>query len=129
MEEAREKPAEFVAALAKGIAILAALGSAVAVSFEDVLYGLATVFLVTAAMSRYLFATTYTLGDSGFTVTHLLWSRHRRWDDFRRADVHSDGVFLSPSPVRSRLDSFRGMFLPTGTSGADITAAVTRHVH
>lgn len=111
------------------IVILVALGSAVTISFGGVLYGAATVGVLGAAMSRYLFATTYTLDESGLTTSHLMWTRHRSWNDFRRADVHADGIFLSPSERPTRLDSFRGLFLPGCDNSAEIAAIVARHVH
>lgn len=111
------------------ILILVGLGSAFGVSFGGVAYGVGTVGVLGAAMSRYLFATTYTLDDSGLTTSHLMRTRHRCWRDFRRADIRPHGIFLSPSERPSRLDSFRGLFLPGTDDSAEIAAIVSRHVH
>ena len=111
------------------IIILAGLGSAFGISFGGVVYGVATVGILGAAMSRYLFATTYTLDDSGLTTSHLMWTRHRCWQNFRRVDIHPHGIFLSPSERPNRLDSFRGLFLPSSDDSTEIVAIVSRHVH
>ena len=45
------------------------------------------------------------------------WDR-RAWPEIRRARVSAAGLFVSPFARRSRLDRFRGLFLPLPHDGA-----------
>lgn len=45
------------------------------------------------------------------------WDR-RAWPEIRRARVSAAGLFVSPLARRSRLDRFRGLFLPLPRDGA-----------
>jgi hypothetical protein len=45
------------------------------------------------------------------------WDR-RAWPQIRRARVSAAGLFVSPFARRSRLDRFRGLFLPLPRDGA-----------
>jgi hypothetical protein len=49
------------------------------------------------------------------------WDR-RAWTDIRRARVDPRGLHVSPFPRRSRLDRFRGLFLPVPRRTADPAA-------
>jgi hypothetical protein len=46
------------------------------------------------------------------------WDR-RTWPEIRRARVSAGGLFVSPFAQRSRLDRYRGLFLPVSRSAAD----------
>lgn len=76
------------------------------------------------SVSRYLLPTAYRLDGVGARVDHPLRGRTLPWGQVRRVDVHADGLFLSPFPRPSRLDSFRGAFLRYGDDGDRVRAAV-----
>ncbi len=58
------------------------------------------------------------------------WER-RSWAQIRRARVEAAGLFVSPLTRGSRLDRFRGLFLPVprrGPGGAELLGALRREV-
>ena len=58
------------------------------------------------------------------------WDR-RAWPDIRRARVSDTGLFVSPFTRRSRLDRFRGLFLPVprrAAGGATLLEALRQEV-
>jgi hypothetical protein len=61
----------------------------------------------------------------------LGWER-RRWEQLRRARVGAGGLLVSPFERPSRLDRFRGLFLPlpsrSGLAGAALRDAVGEEV-
>lgn len=89
------------------------LGSSVAATFAfgHVLYGFASLLALGIATRRYLAPTVYTLDADGARASFLGVSEQRRWSEVRGVYRHANGLFLSPFPEPSRLDSFRGLFL------------------
>jgi hypothetical protein len=67
------------------------------------------------SLRRFLFPTRYRLTTSGIEVCTGIGKMARRWSDFKRADFEQNGVFLSPFAKRSRLENYRGLFLPFPT--------------
>ncbi|MDD2714419.1 MAG: hypothetical protein PHW04_00845 [Candidatus Wallbacteria bacterium] len=65
------------------------------------------------SLHGFFFPTEYLMEDSGITITHLGVTSTRKWSDFQRVLDCRNGVFLSPFAKPSRLDNFRGLFLPS----------------
>ena len=121
-----EEPWPKSAALAAAILAFSALA---AVAFEGLLYGAIALAVLSGSMSRFLLPTSYELGSAGIAVNHLFRRRLRPWEEMRRIEVRKDGVFLSPFARPSRLDSFRGLFLPAAGVGIEkLEELVGRHV-
>ena len=99
-----------------------------ALTFAAALYGVISLVVLVAALSRYLFPTRYWLDGSGLETDHLWWKRRRTWSDFGCARVHPDGLFLSPFRRPHRLDSFRGEFIRCRGNRESVTSFVERHV-
>lgn len=62
--------------------------------------------------------------------TLFAWDR-RAWPEIRRARLGAAGLFVSPFAERSRLDRFRGLFLPVprrGTGTAPLLEALRQEV-
>ena len=93
------------------LAILTGLSVGVWISFGELTFGLLTVGLLGASVSRYILPTRYALNGEGIRVSHAGTSRKMAWDRVRRVSASSDGLFLSTFAQPSRLDSFRGLFL------------------
>ena len=103
-----QEPAAKTGAL---IAAIVLLSIAVGYSFEAIRYALLSLVVLIASMSRYWLATRYEI-DAGGVQTECFGRRERRsWREFRRIELRGDGVFLSPFPHPSRLDSFRGLMV------------------
>ena len=107
MDEPRAKSILFCLVVV-GFAFLAAA------AFEDPLFGLISFAVLAISTSRYSLPTRYLLDDDGLEIRHLLGTRRHPWQQFRRADLHKDGLFLSPFLTTNRLDSFRGCFIRFG---------------
>jgi len=110
------------------IAVILGFSLGAAFSFEGLVYGLVALVVLVASLSRYWLPTRYLLDAQGVRIEHLGWQRRRSWDQFRRADVHADGVFLSPFLRASRLDSFRGCFLRFRKNRDEVMRLVREYV-
>ena len=111
-----EEPWPKSAALVAAILAFSALAAA---AFEGLLYGIIALAVLSGSMSRFLLPTSYEIGASGVAVSHLFRRRLRAWEEIRRVEVREDGLFLSPFPRPSRLDSYRGLFLPASGVGVE----------
>lgn len=120
----REQPAKSMLL----IALIIASSVAAAFGFEHWFYGVFSLGALTAALSRYFFATRYALDGTGVSSEHLGLKQHRPWAEFRRADQHRDGIFLRPSARPGRLDSFRGVFLRFDQNREEVARFVRCHV-
>lgn len=104
------------------LGLIAGFSALAAVSLGDALFGLLSLLVLSGATVRYLLPTDYRVDADGIAVRQLVW-RRRPWSAMRRVERHRDGIFLSPFVQPSRLDSFRGLFVPFA-AGLD-AAAVT----
>jgi len=93
------------------LAAIAAASVAAAMAFDGAGYGAIAAALLAASLARYLLPTRYELRPDGIAIRFLGTTRLVGWHDVKRVEMCRDGVFLSPLPRRSRLDSFRGTFL------------------
>ena len=109
------------------VLIILCVAFVVGISFQSVSFAFLALALLTAAMSRYFFATRYVLDARGFTISHI-GTRKYSWTNFRRVVRHSDGVFLSPFAKPHRLDTFRGQFLRS-KKPAEIYHVVQQHIN
>ena len=109
------------------VLIILCVAFIVGISFQSTTFAALSLALLTAAMSRYFFATRYVLDNRGFTIAHI-GTRKYLWTNFRRATRHSDGVFLSPFAKPHRLDTFRGQFLRS-KNPAEIYHVVQQHIN
>lgn len=117
---------------AKSISLVVIVHAVVVVvflSFEHYFYGIISYVVLVASLSTFLFPSYYTLDETGVHRVHLGRRQRRRWADFRRVDESSSGLFLSPFSRPSRLDSFRGFFLPFHQNRDLVVYYVQRHVN
>jgi hypothetical protein len=97
-------------------------------SFQSNTFAGVSFILLTAAMARYFLPTTYTINETGFTISIIGYQKPFTWAQFNRADPHADGIFLSPFSTPHRLDTFRGQFLKTGKQTHEIFHVVQQHI-
>ena len=109
-------------------ALIAGCSIGAALSFDGLAYGLIALVVLTLSLSRYLLPTRYNLDENGVEINHLGRRQERPWTQFRRLDIHKDGIFLSPFTRASRLDSFRGYFLRFGPEKNSIIDFARTHV-
>ena len=108
--------------------VIGAVSLASALAFQGLGYGLISLVVLTGSMSRYFLPTRYRLDAVGVRASHLGRSRTQAWEQIRRAEPRRDGVFLSPFPRPSRLDSFRGIYLRFHDNQDEVREFVQAHV-
>lgn len=86
----------------------------------------AALFLLGSLSSFYL-PTTYTIDADGVQMRRGIGSRRMEWSRVRSASPEPRGVFLSPFPLRSRLENFRGLWLPYRDNREEVLALVRRY--
>lgn len=121
---AQEPPARsaLLCALIAGVSLMAGL------TFHGPGYGLISLAVLVGSLSRYFLPTRYRLDAAGVRASHLGRSQMQTWEQIRRADLRRDGVFLSPFPRPSRLDSFRGVYLRFHANRDQVRDFVQAHV-
>lgn len=88
--------------------------------------GLLGAALLAAAIGDYLFPVRCEL-RSRSAVTSCLFSRSEiAWERVRKVWLTKDGIKLSPLPRKSRLEAFRGVYLPFGHDSDAVLEAVRR---
>lgn len=115
----------------KTLALIGTVGAtccAVAFSFEHVGYGLLSLCILVGSLASYFFPSHYTLDDAGISRALLGRRSTRSWSEFRRVDMRDNGLFLSTFARPSRLDSFRGVFLPFHKNRDQVVYYVQRYV-
>jgi hypothetical protein len=120
-----EEPWTRTAAL---VLAVAGTSAAAAVGFEGLGYGMVSLGVLSASLSRYWLPTRYRLDDQGAWVVHLGLRRHWPWASIRRVEILRHGVFLSPFARPSRLDSFRGCYLRCGANREEVAGFAEDHL-
>ena len=104
------------------VLVVAATAAAVFLGTQSPGWVLLSVILLLVGVHDFLLPTTYQLSDEGVSSRILWYRRHKPWSFCRSYWVDAHGVFLSPFPERSRLESHRGLYLRF--AGADRQAVV-----
>jgi len=76
--------------------------------------------ILLGSLASFFFPTHYRLGPESVSVRGLLSSKKRNWSVLKKHYVGQKGVHLSPYPRPSRLESFRGVYLPFGGKREEI---------
>ena len=99
--------------LAVGVSLfVVAIGIVSAFYIENIFIGFLAILLFTFGLRSFYFSTTYGVNDDGVIQRTLGQKWGKPWSFFRRYVCVENGVFLSPFVKPSRLDNFRGWFLP-----------------
>jgi len=98
-----------------------AVGVLVMAVFGHVLYMILAVVLLMMSLGRFVLPSWFELNGQGATVRFLGHARQLRWSDVGRASIGRTGVFLSPFAKPSRLDSFRGVWLPFAGNADEVS--------
>ena len=87
------------------------------------------VALILVAIRQWFLPTHYTLDGEGVEMRCLFYRRRKPWREIRRADPGNHGVLLSPFAFRTRLESFRGMFVRFSGNRDKVMEFVDRHIN
>ncbi len=88
--------------------------------FGRLLPVVAAVVVLLGAAAEYLLPTSYRIAADGVEAQSMVSSLRISWRDARRCVPDAQGLIVTPLPVASRLDRFRGVllrFAPTGAPG------------
>lgn len=83
---------------------------------------------LTGTLREYLFPVSFRLTTRGAYVANGPARLFLAWDEVQRATHGADGVFLSPLPRASRLDSFRGVTLAFAEGNDDAVLSTVRRM-
>ena len=108
------------------IPIGAATLSAVYIFTAEIVWIFIAAFILALGLREYFLPLRYTVNEEGLSVRYLLWVRKRPWDEVRRVVVSRHGVFLSPFPGPSRLESYRGLYLRFANNRKEVVEVLNR---
>lgn len=80
------------------------------------------------SLGTYFLPTEYILYSGGLETRFIGVTRRFAWDQFRSFYPDRNGVLLSPFPVPSRLENFRGLFVRFGANRDAVLAVVRERV-
>lgn len=75
------------------------------------LYGIFTILILWLSLLPYYSQTTYLLDKDGIVIKKVFYTIRKNWSQYRSFYPDRNGVLLSPFPVPSRLENFRGLFI------------------
>lgn len=84
--------------------------------------------ILIGALASFIFPTTYRLDEAGASHSRLTGAGSIEWKRVRSVADEKEGLFLSPFPTRSRLENFRGLYLPYRGNREEILTAVRGYV-
>ncbi len=70
------------------------------------------VIVLMGALTSFYLPTTYSLNEREASQSRVTGSKRIEWSRVRSVSDEKDGLFLSPFPVKSVLENFRGLYLP-----------------
>ena len=68
--------------------------------------------MLLGSLTSFYLPTQYRFDSSGAFIHRWFYRRGMSWQRVRSVSVERDGIFLSPYPLRTRLENFRGVYLP-----------------
>ena len=93
----------------------------------SVLLTIAAAALLLGSLTSFYLPTCYTLDEGGAGLGRWFHRRRIGWERIRSVSDEKDGLFLSPFPVRTRLENFRGLFLPYRSNHDEVLHLVRRY--
>ena len=97
-------------------------------AFHAIGWVILTALFLIGSLRRFLFPTHYRLTTSGIEIRQAIGKVTRQWSDFKRADFERNGIFLSPFAKSSRLENYRGLFLPYPTERERLEGIVRERI-
>ena len=80
---------------------------------NNFIFGILAMALMVFASSRFYFPSHYYVDEKGIGEKFLGYKKARKWNEFARADIGKNAVFLSPFEEPKFLERYRGLFVPT----------------
>jgi hypothetical protein len=110
------------------VLIIAVVLVTVQISFGEVFWTVFSAFILLIWLARYFFPTKYEFENEAVRVHFLGHVRERRWEEFRRFEVHNNGIFLSPYAKPNFLDNLRGLFILFQNNDSEVVEFVREKI-
>ncbi|MCF7811560.1 hypothetical protein K9N50_11295 [bacterium] len=96
-------------------------------NIESIIFTIFAGLLLLGSLSSFYLPTTYIIDSKGAGFRRFIQKRKIEWGRVRSVSDEDNGVFLSPFPVKSRLENFRGIFLPYRGNRAEILELIAEY--
>ena len=91
---------------------------------QSILLTAALSAILLVSLSEFYLPTHYLLDSNGVQMRRWFHKKQMDWKRVRSVSEKPAGIFLSPFPIKSRLESFRGLFLPYRKNSAEILSTL-----
>ncbi len=85
-----------------------------------------SVIIMLVSLSSFFFPVTFSLDEEFITVKSPFTTKRKKWGEFRSFWVDKNGVLLSPFAQRSRLESFRGLYIRFSANSDEVVEFIRR---
>lgn len=82
------------------------------------------VIIMFGSLTGYYLPTHFTIDEQGVHLRRWFYRKTMGWEKIKSASMDKNGLFLSPFPVRTRLENYRGIYLPFHTNQSEIVTAI-----
>ncbi len=79
------------------------------------------------SLTSYYLPTHYSVDNKGVRMQRLYYGRHLSWERIRSIVDERDGIFLSPFPVKTRLENFRGLYMPYRDNRIELLSLIRKY--
>jgi len=80
--------------------------------------------MLLGSLTSFYLPTVYRLDAIGAGYSRWLSQRKLEWSRVRSVTKERDGVFLSPFPAKTRLENFRGLYLPYRSNREEVLGCI-----
>lgn len=88
------------------------------------IYGFLSILFLGFSLLPYYTPTTYRLNEDGIEVKKVFYTIKKSWSNFRSFYPDKNGVLLSPFPIPTRLENFRGIYIRFKGNGEGVLSVV-----
>ncbi len=92
----------------------------------SIVFTIAAAVIMMSSLSSFYLPTRFFIDDTGVGYMRLGYHRVMNWRKIRSVVDEKFGLFVSPFPVKSRLENYRGMYLYYRGNHEDVIAAMHR---
>ena len=89
------------------------------IGFQEIFWVIFSLVFLLSALNSFILPTRYRLSETELEIFRIVQVKQRKLVDIRRLDCEANGFFLSPLRQKSRLENYRGVFLPYPKANRD----------
>ncbi len=110
------------------VSFLVVLCAAIYLSFNSAAFLALSIAILVCSLAPFFFPTKYILQDDCIIVRSRFRKFSREWDSFKSYYPDKSGVLLSPFPLPSRLENFRGVYVRFSHNGSEVVDFVKEKI-